>query len=275
LEAEGYWPWEERFTLSPEEALNFGVIHLFKQSEPQLIQESKATSGEFSPDKKLFATLQDKTVSIIDVETKTTDNFTINPANGSSTLLWSADSRRLSVAGVSIDIANNTVTDLAKLTKKEITLTRWDGNSLYFIDDNILNYYDTTTQKNGAVDNVADQTRHENLIDYVVKNQTLYAITKDKSNKTTLWVGDLGQRLNSLALPLANYRFLNKDLSKIVLASERHAYLVDEPLPLLSKLRLLEIPNAVAIGQWRGDALVYATPFELRQWNGEHDDQLL
>ncbi len=52
------------------------------------------------------------------------------------------------------------------------------------------------------------------------------------------------------------------------------AFIIDEPLPLFPKPRLIEVASNFRTGRFENGTLFYATPFELSRWDGNETNFL-
>jgi len=273
LEHDGYWPWEEQILLSPGEAYNFGTVNLYRRSEPALVM-AKNGRIEFSNDKKNVAFIDKKNLTIINLADETKNTITLPKDLAKEAISWSADHVSISLGAFLIDSTTQEIIDLSTKVKSSLTNIQWDENDndiLYFLSKKKLWRYQKSIN---ALTTIYDGTNLP-ITDYLQKNLTWYLIVREANNSESLLSGDNLADLHTIALPAGNYSFYKSSLQLPLLFDERRAFVLDNPLPLLGQLRLVEIPARFTIGQWLGNTLVYATPFELHRFSGENDDVLI
>jgi len=275
LEKSGYWPWEEKFRLSPGEVVNFGTIGLFSQVNPELIYETTKTKAELSPSGEEIILISNDLVKFININNNDNQEIKISNIDTEAEINWSNDNKKIALGKFIIDSDKKTIINLTEETKKDISLIRWGNNDgiIYFVaNEKILRY--TTATKTISELSLNSQFNEQNINDYVIRGDQIYIIT-NKNNQQNLLIGSIEGKLTSLDLPNGNYKFETENSPKPVLSNGENIYAIDEPLAIFSKPRLLEISNHFKIGRWQDNSLTYATGIELRRWDKEGQEYLM
>lgn len=275
LELYGYWPWEEEFRLEGDEAVNFNTIHLFKQSKPELLKETKSTLSASSSTGKYFALFENNTISLIATDSGEITDIPLPSGEKIQNLQWSKDEQFLSAGRFLIDVVDTTVVDLGK-TMGAIELLRWnavDSDSIWGSQKNILTSYSTASQS-VVRHQVKEISTKETIVDFAVYGQQIFIIARSETGVEHLLIGELGGNLKQLELPGAQNYFVLNGSELPCLHSGRKLYVIDEPLPLFPTPRLVEAAQDFDSGEWTNNGILYSTSLELRRWNNGQDNLL-
>ncbi|MCX6792611.1 MAG: PEGA domain-containing protein [Candidatus Falkowbacteria bacterium] len=275
LEKNGYWPWEEKFRLSPGGVTNFGTIGLFSQAEPELVYSLDKAELVLSPNGEKIALLKNNLLTITDVNSGSNQELELNNLDTEAEINWASNNKKISIGNYIISLDKKTVSNLASDTKKNVSLLRWSDNEsmVYFVSNKkILRY--TESNKNISELALNSQLNNQDIVDYLIKGDQIYIIVSSRNTKSLL-IGSIEGQLTSLSLPTGNYKFKTDDSPKPVLIDENNIYVIDEPLALFSKPRLLEVSTHFKLGHWQDNSLTYASGLELRRWDKEGQEYLL
>jgi hypothetical protein len=276
LEKDGYWPWEEKFQLAPDEVANFGKIGLFNQTSPKLVYELNQARAELSNDGGRIILLKNKLLNITDINNDNNQTIELSNLNTTAEINWSGNNKALAVGNYIINLDQGSNFDLAVETKKDVGLIRWSNSEtmVYFVNNKKIWRY-TIADKTLNELSLNAQLNGQNIIDYLIRGDQIYIIAKTKNNSFSLLLGSLEGQLTSLILPNGNYKFKTEASPKPVLSNDKTIYVIDEPLAMFAKPRLLQISNRFKLGHWQDNSLTYATALELRRWDKEGQEYLL
>jgi len=275
LEKAGYWPWEEKFLLAPGEVANFSTIGLFSKMEPEIIYELNATRSELSPNGEKIVLLKKDLLSVIDLTNKIQEIALDNiPLTGE--INWSSNNGKITLADLIIELDTKKIIDLSVEAKKAVTLTRWNNHEdmVYFVANNKILRYTISTKIITEL-SLNQQLKDLTIVDYLMRADQIYIITKQKSNQPKLFIGSMEGKLNSIDLPSGNYKLSQENSPKPVLINGENFYVLDEPLAIFSQPRLLEVSKNFKHGRWQDGSLTYSTGIELRRWDKEDSEYLL
>jgi hypothetical protein len=277
LVKDGYWPWEQRFTLTPEEAKNLGTIKLFKKTEPKLILTTGG-QADLASDGQKFAIFKNNNLIIFNTTDETSQTIPLNSNQKitATKIAWSNNDSKISLANLIIDLANKKVINLAADLKKDVSLIRWGNNSdiAYFLSKQKIWRY-TISSKTLMEVNLDEQINNQKIIDYIIRNDELYIIIENLAGQDTLLSGSLEGQLKAIQLPSGDYQFILDQLNKPALINNHELYIIDEPIPLFSEPRLIKVTDNFRLGRAKGSSLIYTTTLELRRWDNETNDYLL
>lgn len=275
LEKEGYWSWEEKFNLAPDEVVNFGKIGLFSKSEPELIYELNQARAELSPDGKKIALFKNNILNITEIENNSNEILEIPLVKNETLLNWSNNNKKIILGNLLIDLDNKTNINLNETIGKQISLIRWSNNDdmVYFLNNKKLLRHTLSTKITTELA-INSQIANQEIIDYLIQGDKIYLISQVKNNQHIL-IGSIEGKLTSLQLPIGNYKFGNQVSPQPVLINDKKIYLIDEPLAVFAQPRLLSISENFKIGHWQDNSLTYANGLELRRWDKEGQEYLL
>ncbi len=277
LELAGYWPWEEEFTLQPDEAINFNVIHLFKQDQPQLVLATNSKIGAASPRDNYFAIAEKGKVDFATISDASLNTVTIPDQTKLNAIQWSTDEQYISLASLIINRKDQSFIDLNKVANTNFNLFRWDSldaSTIWASQQRSLISYSTITQSINRFD-LEQIPSNEIISDFEVYSNKAYIITQSSSHKETLYIGSLGDNLKILALNGEHNHFVLNGSPLPCLYSNNTLYVIDEPLLLFPTPRLVEAVNDFNTGEWINNGIVYGTQLELRRWDRNNNDTLL
>ncbi len=275
LELYGYWPWEEEFSLKPDEAVNFNTIHLFKQSKPELLKETRGKVNASSSNGKYFAIAENNNVILINTANGEISNISLAAGEKIDSLQWSKDEQFILADQFLINSNDSTVVDLSKAIGP-IEILRWnavDSSSVWTSQKNVLTSY-SASSKSITRHTIKEITSTESIIDFTIYGQNTFIIARSETGKEHLLIGSLGTNLKQLELPGAQNYFVLNGSDLPCLHSGRKLYIIDEPLPLFPTPRLVEAANNFETGEWIDKSILYAASLELRRWNNSQDTLL-
>lgn len=277
LEKEGYWPWEQRVNLAPEEAKNLNTIKLFKKTEPKLILAATG-QAELANDGQKFAIFQDNNLTVFNTNNEINKKITL-PAKQKITatkINWSNNDSKISLDNLIIDLDNEKVINLNQETKKDISLIRWGNNSdiAYFLSNQKIWRYTISSKTIMEVD-LDNKINNQKIVDYIIRGDELYIIIKNQQDQETLLSGSLEGQLKSIQLPSGDFQFVLNQFSKPALTNNHELYIIDEPIPLFSQPRLIKATDNFRLGQTKNNSLIYTNTLELRRWDNETSEYLL
>ena len=261
---DGYNTWQKTVTIFPHQTTFVYDINLFKKDiAPQLIQSGKKINNILaSPDhKKIIALISDQennmqlNLALFDVNAKEIKNLGSIPfSNATSTLIWSLDSKRATLAFATeslflINTDEKKITPLTSLDKKLLN-ARWSENVfsyLNFLDNGQL--YQVNTK-----DNSKEKLLNNKIADYLYLGQDLYCLEKLNSQvllkKTNPPFFNEFKILDSLPLS-DNYQLSIVDLEKKIIAAHDQ---------INELLYILDLTNEQSASQ---EVLAQAKKFEL------------
>lgn len=268
LELGGYWPWQKRLNILPGQSTFAEDVYLFKQALPIIISPLKIEKIIPSPDQKELVILSNKQVDLFNladeimivISTSTPGN--INGLNLSWKNAWSPDQKKLILGKIIISLAPTTaVLDFEKLINNKVENLQWsnlDNNKIYYLANGQLNIYDFPDNKITAA--VAEQK----IIDYLVKNNYLYFITKNElSSDLKIWDINKNQLVGQINLPYSSYTIIDSDnkLLNLYDSGRQILYLINPFSPIKP---LKEIINNISQINWiDNNNLLYANDFEI------------
>lgn len=275
LELYGYWPWEEEFSIKPDEAVNFNTIHLFKQSKPELLKETGGRINAASKNGRYFAVAENSTVSLINTSNGEISDINVTAGEKISSLQWAEDEQFILADQFLINSSDSTIIDLSKAIGP-IEQIRWnavDSGTVWTSQKNILSSY-STSSKSITKHTIKEISANETIIDFAIYGQNTFIIARSETGKEHLLIGSLGTNLKQLELPGAQNYFVLRGSDLPCLHSGRKLYVIDEPLPLFPTPRLVEAANNFETGEWIDNGILYAASLELRRWNNSQDNLL-
>jgi len=277
LERYGSLAWEERIHLSPGEALNLGTIKLFAQSKPELVKEGIAIERVASPRGSYVALLYKQSLAIVDTGDGHINSIPLLTPISRGELIWAPDESAIFVDSNLLVLQNKNFRPITDEKQKALSGIHWnklDSNLIYgFSSNTILAQTVINAQKSTYV--ISEITADEAIEDFQVYREQTYIIVRKNNGSEKLLVGSLGRSFESIDLPLGQYHFILEESNRPVIYNGRTMFVIDKPLPLFPKPRLIEVSGRFAVGRWMDQSILYATPLELRRWEGEDQDNLL
>ncbi len=277
LERYGSLSWEERIRLAPGEALNLGTIRLFAQSKPELIQEGGARQQIASPNGAYVALLYAQSLEIVDTGNGNIDSIPLPESISKENLTWAPDESALLLGSHLITLHNKTIRPLTDANQKALNGIHWnklDPSLIYGFNANTV-FVQTVSSSQKSNYSIKEITANEAIVDFQVYREQTYLIVRKNDGSEKLLVGSLGRSFETIDLPNGQYRFILEESSQPLIYNGRSMFVVDKPLPLFPKPRLVEVSGRFSVGRWSGQSIFYATPLELRRWDGEGNDTLL
>lgn len=277
LENYGYWPWEERIRLAPGEALNLGTVRLFSQNKPELIKAGIVDQSVASPQGSYLALLDKTTLTIINTDKGQIESIALPETLEADNLLWAPDESTLLIGSTLINLRDKSLQTIKDQQGAPLSLIHWDrldSSLLYGLSGNKLFKHNLINGQNSSYE-IAEIKSGELISDFQIYRDQTYLVILRPDGSEKLLAGTLGRSLEELDLPPGQYHFILENPDRPVLRNTHSNYVIDKPLPLFSKPRLLEISGRVATGRWLGNSIIYATPLELRRWDSENSDYIL
>lgn len=278
LELPGYFPWEEKVIIRPNEVVNIGPVYLFKQSTPQL-KTALPSSNAFlsSPNKQTLLLPEKNQVRFINVVDST--DVTV-PVSGQKELQarWSANNEWVVINEEFIlDQKGQKVLDFKDITPYSPTFLRWDSNQshlLFFESKQILYNINVITKKVTEELDLRPLLVSRQLVDYQPHGRQIYFVfTGNQESELVTLSPDTPNKQNTAVLPQGRYRFMPLLDNRILLLETNHrlVYRIDQPLPLFLAPRITAVASSYTTGRWTNDTLLYVTPLEIRQWNNNEE----
>lgn len=277
LERNGYISWEEKIILKANEVANMGPIRLFKNSIPELTHSlDSILKIESSPDGRTVVTISEKKLVIYQVpEQKEFIQTLESPIT--SEIIWSNDQENFIIN--EDYIFNRSGNIVSRLTEKIIpkpSFIRFDDENndlIYYIEKNQLHRYNFIDSTNEIASDLKTLLVGQDLLDYTISGRHLYLVFRAQ-NQSELVAFNLSSpnRQTTAVLPAGKYHFLPEKNKVLLLeTTNRDLYWIEQPLPLFFSPRLTAVAKDYSVGRWQGDSLLYATPFEIRQWNNNNE----
>lgn len=245
---DGYWPYQKKLRVSPEQTTFLEDVILFRKSLPLNVYYTSTQEIEYSPDGRYAWLTSDK--KIIDLKTEQAKDLkTVSKVN------W-LDGNRISDGSQIINLDNNLVTDYSKYTDK-IKESQMAGDLLIYQVGNNLSALDTKTNATRLLQFDGE------IIDYQVNNNALFVLTNNK-NKVEIKSFDLKNNKSITTATLLNSKdfTFKKEGGSVVLTDNEHkiSYILSEDDPKIIK----NILRGTKIFKWiDNNKLVYANESEI------------
>lgn len=276
LELAGYIPWKRKTVVRANEVTNIGPIRLFKNSKPELHYSLDQQKFFTSPDGRTVLMITQTTVTVFQVPEKEEIKLNLNlPAN--PPIFWSENQDNFVLNDTYIinrqgEIIENLATNLAFPP----SFVRWGNdrsNEIYFIEKNILYRFIFANNKSEEVININALLKTGDLYDYKVDNNHVHFALKKKSGAEIAVLYLNSPRQATAPLPEGTYRFISDAKNKILLleTKKKDLYLLEQPLPLFFSPRVTMVAKNYTVGWWDKNKVLYATPFEIREWNDNQE----
>ncbi len=276
LELSGYIPWEKKTVVRANEVTNIGPIRLFKNSKPELHYSLDQQKFLTSSDGRTVLTITGTTVTVFQVPEKKEIKFSLNlPTNPS--IFWSENQENFVLNNTYIinrqgEIIENLTTSLAFPP----SFVRWGNdrsNEIYFIEKNKLYRFIFANDKSEEVIDINGLLRTGDLYDYKVDNNHVHFALKKTSAAEIVVLYLNSSRQATAPLPEGTYHFISDAKNKILLleTKKKDLYLLEQPLPLFFSPRVTLVAKNYTVGWWDKNKVLYATPFEIREWNDNHE----
>jgi hypothetical protein len=279
LDLEGYIPWEKKATVRANEVTNIGPIRLFKQTTPKL--QTKLDQQQqllISPDGRTVISLASALITIIQVPERKQINLSIENTNNPS-IFWSND-QEVFVLNDSyvINRQGELVANLTENLNFQPSFVRWDNDNrdqIYYVQKNQIYRFTFFNKKNELVININSLLKSGDLYDYKVGGNHIYFVIKKKfgAEIIVLYPGS-PKKETTTTLPEGTYHFINDAKNKILLleTQKKDVYLLEQPLPLFFTPRVTLVAKNYAVGWWNKNKVLYATPFEVREWSNNQEN---
>ena len=276
LELSGYIPWERKTVVKANEVTNIGPIRLFKNSKPELQYNLEKQDFLTSPDGRTVLTITGTTVTVFQVQEKKEFKLTLNlPTNPS--IFWSENQENFVLNDTYIinrqaEIIDNLTTSLSFPP----SFVRWGNDrsdEIYYIEKNKLFRFIFANNKNEEVIDINALLRSGDLYDYKVDNNHVHFALKKTSAAEIVVLYLNSPRQATAPLPDGTYHFISDAKNKILLleTKKKDLYLLEQPLPLFFSPRVTLVAKNYTVGWWDKNKVLYATPFEIREWNDNHE----
>jgi len=192
-------------------------------------------------------------------------------------LLWSPDENSILIGSALISLGDKKLRTINAEPGVLPSLLHWDrldSSLLYGLSNKKLFKHNLTNGQNFFYE-ISELKDDEIISDFQIYKDQAYLIIRRADGGEKLLAGTLGRSLDAVDLPPGQYHFILENHDRPVLRNAQTNYLIDKPLPLFSKPRLLEIAGRISVARGLGASIIYATPLELRRWDSEANDFLL
>lgn len=273
LELNGYWGWEKRLTVKPNESTYIEDVVLFRNNLPELITGGNFQAIEPAPDGNFLAALDGK-ISLIDLAQGAEIAATSVPENvfASSGRNWSPDGKKF-LAGNYIYSYDNQP-EILKTGTKIATGTSsffWaqDSNSIYYAGKNGVFEYDIDIDRSAEI----IKTGADDIM--ARDNMLFYISSRPENSVLAMYDLDGKKNIGQINMPASQYVFIHPGHKLINLLDKRQdtLYIIDrdQPVrPIKGKI------NGVKYSQWLDDnRLVYANDFEIYLYDLNYDSSQL
>ncbi len=279
LELPGYLPWERKTTVAANEVTHVGPIRLFKDAKPEL-QNTLDPKKQLliSPDGRTVVSISDTSLSVIQIPEQTQFNLTIEKG-GKSSIYWSNNQENFVLNDTYIiSRQGQIIANLRDSLAFQPTFVRWDNDNddqIYYIEKNRVYRFIFISKKNELVIDITTLLKTGDLYDYKLDNNHVYFVIKKKSGAeiVVLYPGS-PKKQTTATLPDGTYHFISDAKNKVLLleTQKKELYLLEQPLPLFFSPRVTLIAKNYAVGNWNKNKVLYATPFEIREWDNNHEN---
>ncbi len=279
LDLEGYIPWEKKATVRANEVTNIGPIRLFKQATPELQTNlDQKQQLLISPDGRTVISLRSPSITIIQVPERKQFNLNIESTNNTS-IFWSNDQEVFVFNDTYvINRQGELIANLTESLSFQPDFVRWDSDShdqIYYVQKNQIYKFSFFNKKNELIININSLLKSGDLYDYKVDGNHIYFVIKKKlgAEIVVLYPGS-PKKETTATLPEGTYHFINDAKNKILLleTQKKDLYLLEQPLPLFFSPRVTLVAKNYAVGWWNKNKVLYATPFEIREWNNNQEN---
>ena len=282
LEADGYFPWEEKITIHAGEVFNAESIRLFRNEKPTLLKKLDPNTSNFpSPDGQTIISLASKKLTIFSVQKKQNIDVVIPENLTDSKILWSKD-KDLFLYANRLLISNNgeILFDFKNAKRPASELLRWDRNTnnrLYGLSSQGLFRFDLSSKTFEEIQEAKGLLHKIQIKDFEVEGRQIYILVTAPNNELIAFSSNDPQRFQTTQLPNGDYTFLRADNPEPLIYEprSRNLYVIEQPLPLISPYRVTRIANDFSLGHWEDNKLMYATPFELRLQEGNAEARFI
>ena len=245
---DGYWPYQKKLRVNPEQTTFLEDVILFRKSLPLNVYNTGAQEIKYSPDGKYAWLTKDQL--IINLKTEQVDsNKTTSIVNWLGDDIASDGSKIISLTSdVSADYASYTGVINKSQTSGDLLIYQNEDNLSAL---NIKTKAATLLQFDGKV------------IDYQVNNNTLFVVTNNK-NKIEIKSFDIKNNKNITATTLLNSKdfTFKKEKNNVILTDNEHkiSYILSED----SNKVIKDVLRGATIFKWLDDnKLVYANESEI------------
>lgn len=278
LELPGYFPWEEKVTIRPNEVVNIGPTNLFKESTPQMISSLPANNSfKSSPNKNILLLPEKNLLRFINLKENKDTTVSLSSQKPLEAR-WSSNNQWVVINEEFIlDQQGQKILEFKDLTPYTPRFLRFDNNQtnvLFFESKEILYNVNLITKKVTEELDLRPLLVGRQLVDYQPNGRQIYFVfTHNQETELTTLNTDTPTKQNIAVLPQGRYRFMPLLDNRILLLETNHQslYRIDQPLPLFLAPRITAVASAYAVGRWTNDTLIYATPLEIRQWDSNEE----
>ena len=279
IELAGYLPWERKTTVVANEVTHIGPIRLFKDAKPELqntLDQKKQLL--ISPDGRTVVSISDTALSVIQIPEQTQFNLTIEKG-GKSSIYWSNNQENFVLNDrYIISRQGEIIVNLRDSLAFQPTFVRWDNDNdyqIYYIEKNRVYRFIFISKKNELVMDITPLLKTGDLYDYKLDNNHVYFVIKKKPGAeiVVLYPGS-PKKQTTATLPDGTYHFISDAKNKVLLleTQKKELYLLEQPLPLFFSPRVTLLAKNYAVGSWNKNKVLYATPFEIREWDNNHEN---
>ncbi len=277
IENPGYWPWEEKITIKSDEVLTIGPVRLFRNSTPSLaFPLSEQTKVEASPDGRTVLSLSDKELTLIQVPEQKQFKLEL-PIETAGNIIWSNNQ---DIFVINEEYVINRSSELISRLSEHITpaptfvrLDVTNNDLIYYVQKNELHRYNLLTKTDEAIFNLSNLLVGRELFDYTVSERQIYLAFRNNNQAEVITLNSNSpDRQTIAALPAGIYHFIPEN-NKILLFEKNSGglFLFEQPLPVLFAPRLTAVAKNYTVGRWQNNTITYATPFEIRNWDDNHE----
>jgi hypothetical protein len=194
-----------------------------------------------------------------------------------SEIIWSNDQENFIIN--EDYIFNRSGNIVSRLTEKIIpkpSFIRFDDENndlIYYIEKNQLHRYNFIDSTNEIASDLKTLLVGQDLLDYTISGRHLYLVFRAQiQSELVAFNLSSPNRQTTAVLPAGKYHFLPEKNKVLLLeTTNRDLYWIEQPLPLFFSPRLTAVAKDYSVGRWQEDSLLYATPFEIRQWNNNNE----
>lgn len=279
LELKGYLPWERKTTVRANEVTHIGPIRLFKEAKPEL-QNTLDQKHQIliSPDGRTVVSIADTSLSVFKIPEHTQSNLTVKSLNNLS-IHWSNDQENFILNDTYIiNRQGKIVVNLTDSLAFQPTFVRWDSDTndqIYYIEKNYLYRFIFISKKSELVMDINTLLKTGDLYDYKLDNNHVYfVIKKQQGSEIVVLYPESPKKQTTATLSEGTYHFISDAKNKVLLleTQKKDLYLLEQPLPLFFSPRVTLVAKNYAVGWWNKNKVLYATPFEIREWNNNQEN---
>lgn len=239
---DGYWDWEKKLVIKEGESTFAEDIKLFNNSLPQLVAREPKNFLSLSKDKKTLVSLGTSSLTAINLEDEKITSLSDEKFINNKEIIWSPDNKEFIADNKMFNLGSEKeILNLASFLPKKINKLKWeaDSNNIYYIepqkDNDVLFVFNLSSKEKNQI------LKKVKIIDYLVKNESIYLVSLNKPNVDLEIFSLEGKLSKTINLPSSSsYKFINTGENLISLMDDKHntLYLVDlqNYLPFAGKI---------------------------------------